>query len=751
MASPAGRAAGARERAGVVHVRVPATSGNMGPGFDVLGLALDLHNEFTAAPAAETRIEVDGAGGDLPRDATNLFYRAFAHLYAAVGRAAPPLHVRMRLPIPAGRGLGSSATAVVGGLLAANARLGAPFDAAGLLPHAVALEHGRHPDNVAPALFGGLVVNVLVDDAPLAVPVPVPAALRAVVYIPDFPMDTVAGRALMPACYPRADVVFNTSRVALFLAALAQERYDWLRPAMEDRLHQPYRAQLFPAMPALIAAALARGCPRRLPGGRRLVDPGAGDRPHGGHRRRAGGRGRGGGPDGARPRARHRARGRAGHARGGRMSAGFACGECGRTYPVSTTRYRCDCGAPLDLTTDATAPLMPALFDARLGSRALADRSGVWRFRELLPPLAPADLVSKPEGNTNLYAVGAEVGGGLARVGAFAGLAALYAKHEGENPTGSFKDRGMTVGVSQARALGAAAVACASTGNTSSSLASYAAQAGLPCFVFVPEGKITASKLAQTLAYGAVTLQIRGDFDAAMRLVEAACVDLGIYLLNSLNPFRIEGQKTIVFDLLQQLAWDPPDWIVLPAGNLGNTAAFGKALQEARTRGLIARLPRLAAVQAAGAAPFYQSFASGFAAPVRVQAETVASAIKIGAPVSYARARAAIRATGGVVTAVPDSAILEAKAVIDRAGIGCEPASAAALAGARRLVADGVIAPDARVALILTGHLLKDAETTAAYHLGTGSPRPPGANAPVVVDPTLDAVRAALAPHLARG
>ncbi len=433
------------------------------------------------------------------------------------------------------------------------------------------------------------------------------------------------------------------------------------------------------------------------------------------------------------------------------MTARFVCGECSRTFPLTEIRYRCVCGAPLEIaraTVSIEPPITRALFDARLGDRVGAAGSGVWRFRELLPPLAPEHIVSKPEGNTNLYAAGAAGTGGLRRIGEYAGLATFDLKHEGENPTGSFKDRGMTVGVSQAVALGAQAVACASTGNTSASLASYAAQAGIPCFVFVPAGKIASGKLAQTLAYGAVTVQIQDDFDAAMRLVQDACVQLGIYLVNSVNPFRIEGQKTIAFELLQQLAWEAPDWIVLPAGNLGNTSALGKALQEARACGLIAQLPQVAAVQAAGAAPFYRSYATGFTERFTVIADTVATAIKIGDPVSYERARAVIRATAGVVTTVDDAALLEAKAVIDRAGIGCEPASAATLAGARRLVAAGIIPPDARVAGILTGHLLKDSETTAAYHARAGVAGPLYANRPLVVDATLPAVCAALEPYL---
>lgn len=243
-----------------IRVRVPATAANLGPGFDVLGLALALYNEFSVRPgAAPLRITVEGAATMLPAGPSNLFYRAFAHLYAQVGQAVPPLDVTMQLHIPPGSGLGSSATAVVGGLLAANAWLGEPLDRAALLPLAVALEHGGHPDNVAPALLGGLVVNTVAGESVHSVRLPFPDTIKAVVYLPDFQMDTVQGRALMPATYPKADVVFSTSRVALLLAALQTGQYALLGEAMEDRLHQPYRAQLFPALPALLAAARAAG------------------------------------------------------------------------------------------------------------------------------------------------------------------------------------------------------------------------------------------------------------------------------------------------------------------------------------------------------------------------------------------------------------------------------------------------------------------------------------------------------------
>jgi threonine synthase len=279
-------------------------------------------------------------------------------------------------------------------------------------------------------------------------------------------------------------------------------------------------------------------------------------------------------------------------------------------------------------------------------------------------------------------------------------------------------------------------VACASTGNTSASLAAYAAQAGLPALVLVPRDGVATGKLAQSLAYGARTLLVRGDFDDCLRLVEQASTQLGVYLLNSINPFRIEGQKTIVLEMLQQLAWESPDWIVLPAGNLGNTAAFGKALREARRWGLISRLPRLAAVQASGAAPFARSFAEGFSTRHRVKAETVATAIKIGNPASYDRAVQAITETDGVVLSVSDAELLEAKAAVDASGVGCEPASAATLAGLRQLVRQGTVRPTDRVIGVLTGHILKDPGLLLKYHQETDPP-PPSANRPIEIEPDL--------------
>jgi threonine synthase len=373
------------------------------------------------------------------------------------------------------------------------------------------------------------------------------------------------------------------------------------------------------------------------------------------------------------------------------MSEWLQCIGCGRRYESSEVRYTCACGELLSVERDAVPK--HETFDARLSSRRTIDKSGVWRFREAVLDVDENEIVTHPEGETRLY----ERGG-------------ILFKHEGENPTGSFKDRGMTVAMTQAKRLGARAVACASTGNTSASLAAYAAQAGLRAIVFIPAGKVSTGKLAQTLAYGATVLAIRGDFDAAMQLVREASDRLGIYLVNSINPFRIEGQKTIVWELLQDLEWNAPDWIVVPAGNLGNTSAFGKALREAFDAGWITTMPRLASIQASGANPFYRSFRDGFTERHRIAAETIASAIRIGDPVSHPKAVAAIQLTNGIVEEVTDEELMRAKREIDEMGIGCEPASATTLAGVKKLRAAGVMKDGDRIVCVLTGNLLKDTD-----------------------------------------
>ena len=403
-----------------------------------------------------------------------------------------------------------------------------------------------------------------------------------------------------------------------------------------------------------------------------------------------------------------------------------ACLACGEEKVDTDPAVRCGCGGLLDVRHRDPLPgeALRQLLGARLTEPG-PHASGVWRYHELvLPTVSVGEIVTHPEGNTPLLQ--------RRRVSAYAGVDGLLLKHEGHNPTGSFKDRGMTVGMTQAVRIGAHAVACASTGNTAASLAAYAAQAELPALVLVPAGQTAAGKLAQTLAYGARTLAVRGDFDACLRLLDTASAELGIYLLNSINPFRLEGQKTIVFELLQQLDWHPPDWIVLPAGNLGNTSAFGKALLEAKAWGLIARVPRLAAVQAAGAAPFARAFTDGFRTRTAVQAATVATAIRIGDPASWDRAVRAIRETDGVVLSVTDEEILAAKAAIDGSGVGCEPASAASVAGVRKLVEEGTIKPGETTVAVLTGHVLKDPEILLA-----------GVNRPIEIDGTPEALKAA--------
>ena len=415
------------------------------------------------------------------------------------------------------------------------------------------------------------------------------------------------------------------------------------------------------------------------------------------------------------------------------------CDACGLELPELDASPECpQCGGLLAIIHRAPVDVMGAPLAANVIQHAFMQHccampmghpSGVWRFQSLVMPNAGDAITSHPEGNTPLLE--------RARVNGWTGCDGLLLKHEGYNPTGSFKDRGMTVGTTQAVRTGATAVACASTGNTSAALASYAAQAGIPGLVFVPAGKVALGKMAQTLAYGATTLLVRGDFDDCLRLVQDASRELGLYLLNSINPWRVEGQKTIVLEILQQLGWQAPDFIVLPAGNLGNTAAFGKALREAHALGLIDRLPRLVSVQAAGAAPFAHAFREGFTARHRVQAETIATAIRIGDPASWDRAVRAIRETDGIVLSVTDEEIIDAKVQIDAAGVGCEPASAASVAGVKQLVQNGTITAGDRVVAVLTGHVLKDPGMLVELHQRADFAQ---ANRPLEIDATVQAV-----------
>jgi threonine synthase len=400
--------------------------------------------------------------------------------------------------------------------------------------------------------------------------------------------------------------------------------------------------------------------------------------------------------------------------------------HCGVSYGLNERLYVCpQCGGLLDVEKRwdrfANANTLRELWQQRLSANNERDRSGVWRYRELLPFADDVQIVSLAEGNTPLYTA--------PRSAAYCGLDALQLKHQGCNPTGSFKDTGMTTAITQARILGARVVVCASTGNTSASLAAYAARANLSCAILVPHGQVSHAKLAQSLDYGATVLELEGNFDDAMRLVRELAEDESIYLVNSINPFRLEGQKTVAAELLQQLDWQVPDHVVVPGGNLGNSSAFGKGFKELQELGLIDRLPQLSVVQAEGAAPFAHLFAKqgddlfAEAAPAECatvdQPHTLASAIKIGAPVSWPKAWRALRWTSGRVLTVSEQEIADAKAMIGRDGIGCEPASATTVAGIRKLVHDKVIQPGESVVAILTGHLLKDTDYVINYHRGT--------------------------------
>lgn len=422
------------------------------------------------------------------------------------------------------------------------------------------------------------------------------------------------------------------------------------------------------------------------------------------------------------------------------MKAELICFEerCRSRFPITELIYNCPrCGGLLEATYSeaGTTPAdLKSLWRERRKSNAPLDQSGVWRYREFIPFLSSYDrVVTLREGCTPV------LDGRLAAP--YGGLQRLTFKHQGFNPTGSFKDNGMTCGVAQALQLGMTRVACVSTGNTSASMAAYASAAGLQPVIFIPHGNIAYGKLAQALEYGAQTFQVEANFDQILALVRTLAERLGIYLLNSINPFRIEGQKTIMVELMDQRDWVVPDWIVLPGGNLGNTSAFGKALREMKAWGLIDRLPRLAVIQAEGSAPFYDLMRSADRSRLHAveHPETLATAIKIGDPVSWPKALHEVDSTGGVVERVTEQEIADAKAVIGRAGIGCEPASAATLAGIRKLTAAGTIEAAADVVAVLTGNVLKDPDFIHRYHTGILS-APDGiklqstfGNAPVVV------------------
>jgi len=434
--------------------------------------------------------------------------------------------------------------------------------------------------------------------------------------------------------------------------------------------------------------------------------------------------------------------------------AKLRCISCGASPDSAAQDFRCRaCGDLLEFVfpgwaSDSPHPaaLKSLWLNRRISSEAL-DQSGVWRFRELLPHIPAEHAITLREGNTPLYH--------LPRCARTSGVENLRAKHQGMNPTASFKDTGMTFAASSAHQGKFRWVACASTGNTSASMAAYAARGNMHSLVLIPDGKISWGKLSQSLDYGALTCQLRSDFDGCVRILNELVRQKPVYLLNSVNPYRIEGQKTAAVELMEQLAWEPPDHIIVPGGNLGNSSAIGKALLEMLELKLISRLPKLSIIQAQGANPFYRcvrEFGGKKLEPMT--ADTLATAIRIGNPASWKKALRVLQVTGGEVEQVSEVEIAAAKAEIGADGIGCEPASAVTLAGLKKLRSSGFIKSGESVVLILTGHLLKDPDFTINFHRGdlfAGTLAEAEATqakslqrAPIALDANLKAVIAAL-------
>jgi threonine synthase len=432
-------------------------------------------------------------------------------------------------------------------------------------------------------------------------------------------------------------------------------------------------------------------------------------------------------------------------------TAQLRCIGCGRI--ALPDRFRCEhCRDLLEIIYPGWEDRGPGglssvalrkLWRDRRSSLDPADQSGVWRFREILPEIAKEQIITIREGNTPVYE--------LPHCAQSAGVKQLYAKHQGMNPTGSFKDTGMTVAASFARQAGYKWVACASTGNTSASMAAYAARGGLHSLVLIPDGKISWSKLSQSLDYGAITCQLKTDFDGCVRVLNEVVQRMPVYLLNSVNPYRVEGQKTAAFELLEQFGWEPPDHIIVPGGNLANSSAIGKALREMKQLGFISRLPKISVIQAEGANPLVRSIRENNGEQlVPVHADTMATAIRIGNPASWKKALRVIRESEGTVEQVTEIEIALAKAEIGGEGIGCEPASAVTLAGLKKLVKQGFVKSNESVVLVLTGHVLKDSEYTLKFHRGdlfaeTPSEKEshalkPQQRAPLSLEPSVDAV-----------
>ncbi|MBC7120791.1 MAG: threonine synthase [Candidatus Methanosuratus sp.] len=397
------------------------------------------------------------------------------------------------------------------------------------------------------------------------------------------------------------------------------------------------------------------------------------------------------------------------------------CISCNTEYGPEEIIYSCKkCGGLLEVRMNPPE----AGFDD-FSRRAF----GVWRYREFIPIEEGAEIVSLDEGGTPLYR--------CERLAKWVGVRSLFIKYEGRNPTGSFKDRGMTVGVTKAKSLGSKAVACASTGNTSASLAAYAARSALTCYVILPSGKVAMGKLAQALMHGAKVISVKGNFDQALKLVMDISRNMGIYLLNSINPWRLEGQKTLAFELVDQLGY-VPEFVAVPMGNCGNISAIWKGFVELEDAGLTRGKPRMFGVQAAGAAPVVEMLRKNLdrLSPMK-SPETVATAIRIGNPVNWPKAVNAIRSSNGLYDAISDEEIVETQKMIAcLEGIGVEPASAASVAGVRKAVSSGSIPKDAEVVCVCTGHLLKDPEEVISV-----------CGKPIEIPPDLQAVSEIIRPE----
>ncbi|MEK6954320.1 MAG: threonine synthase [Candidatus Micrarchaeota archaeon] len=725
-----------------VKVRCLATSANLGPGFDVAGMALlepyDVM-EFEVAQGGGTTIANEGKYSvpeNPPENTLGPVIESICREYGILNG----FKITIVKNIKPASGLGSSASTAVGAAVALNALYGLQLTKKQLIDYAALGEKVAagfaHTDNVSPGILGGIVFSSESSSGVGFVNFP-PIELDLLVVLPDKEKgSTKKMRGAIPEM-----VEWNKARgnlmaqSALFASAIESNPEKFIEAVHgKDQIVEKARAQVpaldhLPAIqalgdkygfgvfasgagPAVIAAckkdnankgrmekdvsayfkskkvAVSLIWTQISPKGAEIIDA----------------KGNNSSDWNGKIMGNDESSDWNVKMTGNNNISKVQCIEC-RNVEMGDANRCPICGGLLEILHDFSkiAGISKKLFESRTGS-------GVWRFKELIhPSLEEKFIISRDEGNTFLYT--------HKKVDEYAGIKGILLKHEGENPTGSFKDRGMTVAISQAAKVGAKKVACASTGNTSASMSAYASLGGIESVVFIPEGKIATGKLSQSLAYGAKIEQIKGNFDSAMEKVQVKSKEGGMHLLNSINPWRIEGQKTIIFEMLMQLDWESPDWIAVPAGNLGNTSAFGKALREAKDLGLIEKIPRLLSVQAQGAAPFYRMWKNkGKALVAETKPETIATAIRIGNPISWPKAIRAIEYTNGVVEQVTDGEIMDAKAVIDGAGIGCEPASAATIAGVKKLVMAGIIKEGEKIVCILTGNLLKDPDATIGYH-----------------------------------